>query len=118
MKQKTKKKVNTMKTNRLSFFKKPIVMAAVLVFASVGVYLQTQSHAATSLAAGHIPGRILLGMAASESFSPKYAEALQITGKVFERRQFTPNWITTSNMNGMLDECQANNQYCVISFKV
>lgn len=67
--------------------------------------------------AGHVPGRVLFGMAASESLRPQYNEALQLTGKVYERRIFSPNWITAATMKGMLDDCDLNNQYCVISFK-
>ncbi|MBC7581603.1 hypothetical protein H7097_01910 [Aeromicrobium sp.] len=68
--------------------------------------------------AGNVPGRVLLGMAASTSIRPLYNEALGITGTVYERRQFDPGWITAAKMNNMLDDCDANNQYCVISFKV
>lgn len=68
--------------------------------------------------AGHVPGRVLLGFAASGSIRPLYDEALGITGTVYERRSFSSGWITASKMNSMLDECDANNQYCVISFKV
>ncbi len=68
--------------------------------------------------AGHIPGRVFLGMAASQSLRPTYSEALQITGKVYERRIFSPNWITANTMRNMLDDCDAQGQYCVISFKV
>lgn len=71
----------------------------------------------TTRFAGHIPGRVFLGMAASESLRPKYAEALQITGTVYERRQFSSGWFTATSMNNMLNDCDANNQYCVISFK-
>jgi hypothetical protein len=57
-------------------------------------------------------------MAASSSIRPLYDEALGITGTVYERRQFKSNWITASAMNSMLNDCDAKNQYCVISFKV
>lgn len=79
------------------------------------------SQTSTPLFAGHVPGRVLLGFAASEFKRPQYSEALQITGPVYERRIFKEAWSSnsglTSTLTTALNECDAQNQYCVVSFK-
>lgn len=67
--------------------------------------------------AGHVPGRVLLGMAASKSIRPRYDEAQTIIGQTYERRLFEPEWVSANAINSMLNSCDSANQYCVISFK-
>lgn len=74
--------------------------------------------ASGSLFAGHIPGRLLWGMAASESLKPTYNEALSIIGgQVYERRHFFST-TTTDAMTSMLTKTDAAGQYAVLSGKV
>ncbi|HXH04848.1 MAG TPA: CARDB domain-containing protein [Candidatus Nitrosotenuis sp.] len=108
------------KKSHSNLIKYAVASVVIILLGIIGAYTLISSNAATPLVAGHVPGRVLLGMAATEEKDkfPKYAEALQITGPVYERRIFKPSWITASAMTGMLDECAAKGQYCVISFKV
>lgn len=73
------------------------------------------------LFAGHIPNRVLVGMATpadSTNSNPGWTEALGIIGQpIYEARRFV-NWITLSSFNSMMAEAGQANAYPVISFKV
>lgn len=71
------------------------------------------------LFAGHVPNRVLVGMAASGSQRPTEDEALSILGGViYERRIFTQSNPSTAALNNMLAECDSMNAYPVTSFKI
>lgn len=70
--------------------------------------------------AGHVPNRVLFGFAASEVTNTKltYADAVALTGTIYERRKFKASWVTESWLNTTLDEILGDNQYPWLSFKV
>jgi hypothetical protein len=79
---------------------------------------------ATPRFAGHVPNRVIVGMAApsdGSTYDPGLTEAETIVGQtVYESRRFTSGWISSTNFNGMLDEAEifGASTLPVISFKV
>lgn len=70
------------------------------------------------LFAGHIPNRVLVGMAASNNQRPDFAEAMDIIGgATYERRIFKSTGITLNGLNDMLSDSDAYNAYPITSFK-
>lgn len=70
------------------------------------------------LFAGHVPNRVLVGMAASESGRPTTTEAAGIVGKpIYVLRRFTQGNITRAALLGHLSDADALGSLCISSFK-
>lgn len=73
------------------------------------------------LHAGHVPNRVLIGMASPDnSFpGPGWSDALDIIGQpIYEARRFSSGWITTGNFNSMIADAVEASALPVISFKI